>query len=361
MSQWGLLAGIEQAIKGGVAAFDSERDRLQKNSQFEQEMDQKKKTLAEQQKLNTQAYLDKTAKTRTAQQQQDLENATKGIIPINDQNQPNPSNKMEQVINVGEGENRKGFLYNPEKSLAGYTAGKTAERMQATREAADKRQEDRLGDVRSRQQDRIDESAHQKVLTKLNSNPNLRARITQIQNLQNGLSILSDADKLPPAQLHEAQQLIRANSGLKGTSGVSERDKTMLESLGWKWENAKTFFGTDLGTVSPNDPILKHVKNLARIEKANAEKQLDKQLEAIAAGNASKYKRNPHLKQDLLDAVEAYKGMTSENPAGLINQTVQNDAAAAAKPAGLIPQSKPKEVIQNGHKYILNEATGQYE
>lgn len=153
-------------------------------------------------------------------------------------------------------------------------------------------------------QDRLDNTDHQATLRYLRSDKNLRDKLVQYQNISNALNNYAAADVHTPQQFDELQQAIRANLGIKGSSGVGERDRTTMNSLGLSADRI-----TQILTGNPqqvkNDAFDAHMKNLATLEGSNIKQQYNSRLNAIAAGNGSMYARRPDLAADLQEAIAA--------------------------------------------------------
>lgn len=154
------------------------------------------------------------------------------------------------------------------------------------------------------QTERQDFQAHSGVVNKLMNDKQLGQRLSQTNNMQNSLDIINKADVITPQQIHEFQQAIRANLGIKGTSGVGEREETYIKTLGMNAANVKQFLSGDPQNVANSPVLLKHFKELAGIEQKNISNQSKKRMDALTAGHESVYKRNPTLKKDLDEAVK---------------------------------------------------------
>ncbi len=175
--------------------------------------------------------------------------------------------------------------------------------------------------------DTVDRREHERVLTRINSNPNVKTRLQQYQNLDNTLSNIANADHITPEMFDEAQQAVRANLGIKGTSGVDERSNTQMKAMGLNTERWGEFLSFKPGDIGKDNQFLAHIKNLANLEKQNISKQFGKSLEAASSGHKSMYARRPDLMDDLKDAIGA--------------QTSQIDSAPSqqAPPAGMVTAS----------------------
>ncbi len=177
--------------------------------------------------------------------------------------------------------------------------------------------------------DAMDRREHEKVLARINANPGAKQKLGQMQGLDNALSIITDADHITPEQIHEFQQAIRGNMGMKGQSGVGEREETYFKSVGLNAARFKEFLTSDPASISKDSNLINHFKQLAKIERDNINKQYDRSLSAASSGHTSMYERRPDLKQDLKDAMDAQQGQT------------QGNEAAPIPPQGLVqPQSR---------------------
>lgn len=198
--------------------------------------------------------------------------------------------------------------------------------------------------------DAIDRREHERVLSRIASNPNIKARLTQYQNLDNALSTITQADTVTPQQVQEFQQAVRSNLGIKGGSGVGEREETYFKSLGLNAANFNQFLSGDPVALSKDTKLMHHLKNLASVEQGNIKKQYAQSLKAASGGHASMYARRPDLQSDLEENITGYEGLMS---GGMPEQGMMT-------PQGAAPP-KPKVTKQNGVTYTLNPQTGEYE
>lgn len=188
--------------------------------------------------------------------------------------------------------------------------------------------------------DAIDRREHERVLTRINSNPNVKQRLTQYQNLDNALKIITDTDSLTPNQIHEFQQAVRSNMGIKGGGGVGEREATYFNSMGLNAANFGQFLTGDPATLAKDTKLMNHLKNMAQVEQKNIRGQFDKSLKAASGGHASMYGRRPDLTEDLKDAMggqmeqmSAPPGLVQGQPGAPVQQGVmQGQPAAVAHP-----------------------------
>lgn len=182
----------------------------------------------------------------------------------------------------------------------------------------------RMGDIAGKKiaqsEDRMDRMTHNRVLQRLASDQVTKQRLTQYQNLDNALNSLLKAKNITPQSLHEFQQTIRSNLGIKGTSGVIERGNTYMNGLGLKIDEWNQFLSEIPADVDKNHPFVKHFKDLARREQSNIRSQIMDRLDALSEGNGSMYDRRPDLKRDLFRAKAAYTKMVPP-----VSQEAAND------------------------------------
>ncbi len=227
--------------------------------------------------------------------------------------QLNPKEQMDNQLKVfGEGgkiqkdaEGNTSVVMDPNTPKAMAAKG-----MQAQRQTSNGFREESL-DVRK---DTIDRREHERVLTRINANPNIKTRLQQYQNLDNTLSNIANADHVTPEMFDEAQQAVRANLGIKGSSGVGERENTQMKSMGLNAERISEFLSFSPADIGKDNKFLGHIKNLAELEKKNISGQFAKSLEAASAGHKSMYTRRPDLMDDLKDAISAQSGQLDSAP-----------------------------------------------
>lgn len=117
-------------------------------------------------------------------------------------------------------------------------------------------------------------SAHKDLVGRVKSDPLLNKRTTQFQNLSNALAAVDKPDITPVQQFAELQQAIRANMGIGGTSGVSERAHTYMDSVGMQTAQLQQFLtGNPQDIIKSHPEIYHHIKEVAKIEMDNIKKQ----------------------------------------------------------------------------------------
>lgn len=181
-----------------------------------------------------------------------------------------------------------------------------------------------------------DERIHDRVLARLQTNKNLQTKLAQYQNLQGALANLSQADVKNPNSFEELQQAVRSNLGIKGTSGVSERERTYLNSLGLASDRiAQIVSGKPSEMGESGQAFMKHVIQLANIETNNVKQQYGRGLRAVTAGHESFYNDRPKLKKDLENSISAYSGQLNDYAPMAKEEPAKAPAAAAS--SGLPP------------------------
>lgn len=183
--------------------------------------------------------------------------------------------------------------------------------------------------------DNLDQRLHERVLTRIASNPIVKQKLNQYQGLDNALSVVANAEHLTPETIAEFQQGIRANMGMKGTGGVEERQETMFKSLGLNAAKFKEFLTGDPATLAKDSMFVKHLQELARIEQSNIKNQYSKALAAASGGHASLYARRPDLKADLEDAINLQQSQFAPAPSPTLAEGPQA-AVSPSAPQGLI-------------------------
>lgn len=183
-----------------------------------------------------------------------------------------------------------------------------------------------------------DRRLHGQVLGKLQSDKQLNQRLVQYQNLDNALSNFSNAEHTTPQQLDELQQSIRSNLGIKGSSGVGEREHTYINSLGLSSDRMKQFLTGNPSDIAKDSNLLTHLKDLAKLEQGNIHDQFEGRMNAVTSGYEDLYDRRPELKAGLMNAIKAYKGQIT-TPLSDVNQAQSSETGTG----GLIPSANASE------------------
>lgn len=187
-------------------------------------------------------------------------------------------------------------------------------------------------DQRAQTIDQRDQSIHQRYVNQVSNDPILKQRLTQYQNLDNALSMITQAKDLTPEQIQEFQQSVRSNLGIKGTSGVDERSNTILNPLGLKAARWQEFLTGDPAKLSKDSNLMNHLKDLANVEQKNISNQIQGRIAAKAAGGGTFYKKHPDLKDDLMNTITATQGQFGGQPQVAPAATGQAPQAAPAAP-----------------------------
>ena len=185
------------------------------------------------------------------------------------------------------------------------------------------------------QNDRMDRNEHMNIVRSLNNNKGMSDRLAQYQNLGNAMAVMANAKKITPQQIHEFQQSVRSNLGIRGTSGVGERESTYLDSLGLRSENFRQFLTGNPADIAKDNEIVKHIKDLAQQEMDNIKSQYTDSLDSVSEGRASMYERRPDLQSDLQKKIKSMSKRVSANTANasqgkMTNEKPVDHAAGAA-------------------------------
>lgn len=204
----------------------------------------------------------------------------------------------------------------------------------------------RLANTQDLLQQRQEFTAHKDLVDQLSKDKELGQRLGQYRNLDNALSTIVKAKNLTPQQIDEFQQAVRSNLGIKGTSGVDERSKTLINTMGLNAARFEQFLSGDPEELSKNSTLVNHLKDLASIEQNNIRKQMQGRISAVSSGMESLYARRPDLKRDLTNKIKAVSGQfTSQNPPDDMVSVVSPDGTP-----GSIPKANLQKAILKGYK-----------
>lgn len=223
----------------------------------------------------------------------------------------------------------------------------------ATTEAAGGRQAvqaDRL----QLQKDKMDEGIHQKVLTGISKDEQLKKQLYQVNNLENAIAIFKAGGNPTGQQFEELQQAVRSNLGIKGTSGVNEREATKLKSMGIKvsefeqWLSGKPIDIRELG----GQPLIDHVMDMANNELKQTRVQSEKKLKVLSGGHEDFYKRRSDMKVSLDNYVEGFGDLYKPQgqPSGQSAQTGGKQT---------MPSPPPKDITADFATAVSRGATQQ--
>lgn len=180
-------------------------------------------------------------------------------------------------------------------------------------------------------EDRQVRMLHDRMLRDATQDKTLRQYTQQFGNLNNAISNLANADLADPASFDEAQQAVRGALGIKGTSGVGEREKTQLNGLGYNLDRLTRFIQGKPANISQQDEFMRHIKQLAALEQNNVTAQFQKRMAPLLARNKWIYEnpRYDYLKEDLTPFSASLLGQMQNTP--LMNEAVSKGNAYSNK------------------------------
>lgn len=153
--------------------------------------------------------------------------------------------------------------------------------------------------AQDRLQQRQDFMAYKSVVDSIKKDPIQKQQLTQLRNLDNAATVFSKAKKIGPQQIQEFQYAIRANLGIKGTSGVGEREKQIIDTLGLRAEDWAQFLTGEPADIARNTELVKHLQDLAQNEVDNIKGQMTDRLDVLSEGYADVFDRRPNYKKNL--------------------------------------------------------------
>jgi hypothetical protein len=180
--------------------------------------------------------------------------------------------------------------------------------------------------MNQQKQSMMEDRVHSQVMARIDKDPTIGKQLTQYNNLGNALTIITKANNLTPESIHEFQQSIRSNLGIKSGSGVGEREQTYLDSLGLHGARWKEFLTGDPADLAKDSAMMTHLKDMANQEQSNIQTNFKKRLNSVSSGFGHIYGNRPDLKMGLEDKIGAN-----------IDQ-LSNDAPA---PSGPVKTARP--------------------
>lgn len=193
------------------------------------------------------------------------------------------------------------------------------------------------GDMQQRAEDNRAFRAHTTTIAALQKDPQLKERLTQYTNLGNSLGILQQAGTVTPQQLDEAQQAVRANLGIKGSSGVDERDRTRLNDVMLDVKRSLQKISGKPQDVGADNAILAHIKDLANVERGNIQSTVNARLSALSGGQSWVYDDpiyGAKYKPGLDNVLNGIKGQSTMEVPGKKTGTTPAPAPSGKYPAG---------------------------
>lgn len=151
---------------------------------------------------------------------------------------------------------------------------------------------------------RMDLTGHHRVVAALKGNKQLMTNVNNYRNLNKALNLTLNKKDLTPQDIHEFQQSIRGALGIKGTSGVTEREETYLKNAGWNVEAVKQFLSGEPAQIAKNSPLVQHLVEIAQGMKENIKTDIDSDIAIAKGGYEDMYERRP----DLAKSVESLTG-----------------------------------------------------
>ncbi len=328
LEDYSSINSAGSAVQGFIKGLDDYQDRQMKKTEFDAKM-KSMQTSAEREALNQK--IDMRAKH--------LAQGPDGTLTDAPMSGADRSDHLLKEATAGQmrtGEdplgNATGYKVDPEQLKAKQMEAKAAAQASAAAMRTASNQ-----NAQEIAKDRLDRADHNGVLRRLAQNSNIKARVSQYQNLDNALSTIVQADHVTPQQVMEFQQAVRSNLGIKGTSGIGEREETYFKTAGMNAAAWKQFMTGDPAELSKNSNLMNHFKQLASIEQGNIKKQFHNSLIAATGGHKSMYARREDLAGDLEDALTGQEGqLVSQNPAEPARGLVQPEQGFLGKAGGFL-------------------------
>lgn len=161
-----------------------------------------------------------------------------------------------------------------------------------------------------RQNERLGEQAYREILQNIEKNPTLKIKMQQIQGLDNAGAMIEKAPEVTPQLFHDYQQAV-VSAVNRGNSGVGERAERYFTSRKISAANIKQFLTGRPMDLGKDDPMVQAIKDFAKIERTNIEKQYNNIVKASAAGQDRWL--TPERRKDLDTKIRAM-GATVEEP-----------------------------------------------
>ena len=198
--------------------------------------------------------------------------------------------------------------------------------------------------------------AHQANIQALKKDTNLRQNLSNMQRIDNGLNNAVAVEQLTPQSVHELQQAIRS-SITKGTGGVDERAETYYKSMGLSGKQLMQFISDAPQNLSKNDPFVKHVLEIGKLELENLKRQNMNQAKMLTSGNRSIYEdpRYKHYQADLDDLLGTADTLYTPALDKKVDERLKPKGKKTAQaPAG----EKPLEQMSNDELKAFIKANG---
>lgn len=141
-------------------------------------------------------------------------------------------------------------------------------------------------DRQGMQESALAHRAHGQLMQQLAGNKVLSQELSGYVTLSNSLSTLINAKHLNTQAIHDAQQAVRRGIQLGGgsQSGVDERAKTYIESLGFNADNLMQFLSGKPSDIEKDDDLVKTIKDFAQVEQHNLQNHYSRRIDALTGG-----------------------------------------------------------------------------
>ncbi len=157
---------------------------------------------------------------------------------------------------------------------------------------------------------RTNDLIHARVVSAIQQDKQLKDLAQSQYNLTSGATNYDSAKIKGTQQLHELQNTVRSNLGIKGTTTGPERDKMMMDSFGNQWRNAKQWlYGTPVDGSVEMKEMADHLMNLVQLQQESNMARAHARLNTLTTGREEFYSRPENAdKQAGLDRLkEVYR------------------------------------------------------
>jgi hypothetical protein len=266
--------------------------------------------------------------------------------------------KMQRLVGLqNQLQQRRAELTRPE--LAAFKAQNDFLRKSWENEQRDRRLERTIEGRMGNWQERADRQTHKDLVKSVKNDKTIVQRLNSFDNLSNAEVLLTHGKKLTPEQIHDFQQAVRTNLGIKGTSTVHERDLTMYNNLEMNIAKIKQFLNGKPQDLAKNQaPLVEHLKDLARVEKDSIRSVVQKRLDALTEGHEDIYERHPDLREHFGRTVQGVLKQFGNPPAAQGAAPVQANAAPESSGVQATPVKK-EETLEEMRERLKRLKTGQ--
>lgn len=188
-------------------------------------------------------------------------------------------------------------------------------------------------DRQSLQDQRLAFQTHKNMMARLDTDPILKSQLQGDFGLDNALATIVQAKNITPNQLVEAQRTIMAamSAARGGQTGIDERAQMYLNTMGQGADRLAQWLSGTPSNISPNDPMVQHIINLAKIEQGNIQEVFGAHLGALKAGSEWMYDdpTNQKYSDSLTTKLQAMRSQFLRHPA-TANATSSSGSAPGA-------------------------------